>query len=75
MDMSMQILDPIFSICQLRSCLRYKESLLAVPCAVSDSDQGNHPQKKLKASPFPVSVSCFIWNLLSFGSFNLIFES
>ncbi|XP_016470494.2 uncharacterized protein LOC107792774 isoform X1 [Nicotiana tabacum] len=47
-----EILDPIFSICQLRSCLRYKESLLAVSGAVSDSDQGSRPQKKLKASPF-----------------------
>ncbi|XP_055804516.1 uncharacterized protein LOC129873441 [Solanum dulcamara] len=46
-----EILDPVFSVCQLRSCLRYKESLLAVPGAVSDSDQGNRPQKKLKASP------------------------
>ncbi|XP_015063877.1 uncharacterized protein LOC107009116 isoform X1 [Solanum pennellii] len=46
-----EILDPVFSICQLRSCLRYKESLLAVPGPVSNSDQGNHPQKKLKASP------------------------
>lgn len=46
-----EILDPVFSICQLRSCLRYKESLLAVPGTVSDSDQGNRPQKKLKASP------------------------
>ncbi|XP_060192057.1 uncharacterized protein LOC132621715 isoform X1 [Lycium barbarum] len=46
-----EILDPVFSVCQLRSCLRYKESLLAVPGAVSDSDQGNHPRKKLKASP------------------------
>ncbi|XP_059284765.1 uncharacterized protein LOC132038048 isoform X2 [Lycium ferocissimum] len=46
-----EILDPVFSVCQLRSCLRYKESLLAVPGTVSDSDQGNHPRKKLKASP------------------------
>lgn len=50
-----EILDPVFSICQLRSCLRYKESLLAVPGAVSDSDQGNRPQKKLKASPLSES--------------------
>ncbi|KAK4360791.1 hypothetical protein RND71_019743 [Anisodus tanguticus] len=46
-----EILDPVFSVCQLRSCLRYKESLLAVPGAVSDSDQGNRPRKKLRASP------------------------
>lgn len=45
-----EILDPVFSLCQLRSCLRYKESLLAVPGAVSESDQGNRPQKKLKVS-------------------------
>ncbi|KAM3361453.1 hypothetical protein P3S68_016307 [Capsicum galapagoense] len=36
-----EILDPVFSVCQLRSCLRYKENLL---------DQENHPKKKLKAS-------------------------
>ncbi|KAJ8549888.1 hypothetical protein K7X08_033595 [Anisodus acutangulus] len=46
-----EILDPVFSVCQLRSCLRYKESLLAVPGAVSDSDHGNRPRKKLRASP------------------------
>ncbi|CAN4090709.1 unnamed protein product [Withania somnifera] len=48
-----EILDPVFSVCQLRSYLRCKESLLAVPGsgAASESDQGNCPQKKLKLSP------------------------
>ncbi|XP_051114084.1 uncharacterized protein LOC127239802 [Andrographis paniculata] len=46
-----EMANPVFSVCRIRLCLRYKESLLSSNTSACQNDQSQHPQKKHKASP------------------------
>ncbi|CAA2988837.1 uncharacterized protein LOC111389146 [Olea europaea var. sylvestris] len=46
-----EMINPVLSICRIRSCLRYKNSLLSLDGSGCGVDQVEHPQKKLKVLP------------------------
>ncbi|KAI3474943.1 hypothetical protein Pfo_030254 [Paulownia fortunei] len=46
-----EMIDPVLSVCRIRSCLRCKESLLSLDASTCKADQPQHPHKKLKVLP------------------------
>lgn len=45
-----QMIDPVLSVCRIRSCLRCKESLLKSDAITCKADELKGPDGKLKAS-------------------------
>ncbi|XP_020547116.1 uncharacterized protein LOC105179875 isoform X5 [Sesamum indicum] len=46
-----EMIDPILSICRIRSCLRCKESILSLDASTRKADEPEPPHKKLKVLP------------------------
>ncbi|KAK4417834.1 hypothetical protein Salat_2196100 [Sesamum alatum] len=46
-----EMMDPVLSICRIRSCLRCKESILSLDASARKADEPERPHKKLKVLP------------------------